>query len=164
MKSDRDLPSAAVTTHAARQVWAHAYHTAWPKGWKVCWRDDFPPRIRHTLGCCAHHGKTVVLNWSTLKNRTDLDQPLSTLIHEFTHLRYPKLLHGKEFERIVMTVYGRLIGNRRVDEMLNQLALRARLRRLQASDRRRLRSAARLIREIQTPCRPSANRKRYVIR
>lgn len=126
-----ELPSAAVTTCAAKQVWASLYHTPWPRGWRCVWRDDFPPEISDALGFCFDERKHIVLNWVLLKAD---NEPLFNLVHEFMHLRFPRLRHGREFRRILSVTYARLIGDSRPAEML---ALRLLGRRFRRGDQRR---------------------------
>jgi hypothetical protein len=58
------------------------------------------------------------------------DEPLDTLIHEFTHVRHPRLHPGREFTRLRLITYlGRLMGEPWVAQIEKQRKEQAQLHR-----------------------------------
>jgi hypothetical protein len=102
--------SDAVATRAAKQVWEYVYPEPWPEDWVVRWQDL--PSNR--LGDCNLHGKLIRLGW-VLKYKEE-EEVINTLIHEFTHLRHPDLLHSEGFTRRVHGAYCQLNGSSLVDD------------------------------------------------
>ncbi|MBV8139206.1 MAG: hypothetical protein JO121_26790 [Deltaproteobacteria bacterium] len=106
-----EYPSEMVTTDAARQVWEHLYATPWPEGWTVRWQARWP-RKDGKARVCHWERKLIELNWCQTGTPGSYDPILCILLHEFTHLRFPRLCHGKRFTRLVQFTYERLTGER----------------------------------------------------
>jgi hypothetical protein len=106
-----EYPSEAVTTAAAQQVWKYVYHEPWPEGWTVRWVHlldplEFTPLPR---AVAAFDEQRIELSWYALNLdaiRND-DEPFDSLVHEFTHLRHPRLLHGRTFDWLCFSTYVR---------------------------------------------------------
>jgi predicted metal-dependent hydrolase len=135
-KRDRQWPSEEETTERAKQVWQACYGTPWPDGWRVGWRH-----FKRRYGDCNKHTKLIRLNWLHYHHQLHYGwffhkQVLETLVHEFTHLRYPNLKHGPEFRRMILLAYERLVGpdNERLAELIRREA-RRKVRRMYAAEK-----------------------------
>jgi hypothetical protein len=80
----------AVETAKVILLYSLVFGRGWPKGWKIHW---------NVLGCCDEACKTIILNNQTLR-----EEPY-TVIHELVHLAYPRLRHGKRFDKLVRSYY-----------------------------------------------------------
>lgn len=80
----------------ARQVWAYLYPgEQWPRGWHVLWG-----RKRRCRGETFYHRRVIYL---THKHAVRRDGGIvEILIHEFWHVRRPKLSHGLEMARLIV--------------------------------------------------------------
>ena len=111
-----DRPSEAFSTAAAKQVWEYVYRELWPDGWRVRWvhRLNPLPFAPMPRGVTRWEEKLIELNWTVLNlDAIAFDyEPLDTLLHEFIHVRCPRLLHSKKFTRLKLGPYwGRLMGD-----------------------------------------------------
>jgi hypothetical protein len=124
------------STAAAQQVWSYLFDDdPWPEGWQVGWMDD--PK---GFGCCIWQTKVIALNANLSLQRNE--PILATLVHEFIHLRQPRLLHGKHFKRLVVANYALLLDD---PECTTEVHLRQEL----AESRRELRRLRREQRQLQ---------------
>lgn len=73
-------------TANVKAIFKHVFEQPWPKDWGVHWE---------ILGCTAFDHQLIYFYQSRVA-----DDPW-TVIHELVHLAFPKLLHGKAFDRKV---------------------------------------------------------------
>jgi len=109
-----EYPAEAITTAAARQVWTYIFAEPWPEGWRVILTNRWAPWEEDLLGYCFLPRRKIKLNWELL-NRDferfgDPDLVLSTLVHEFIHLRDKITDHGPEIRQAFVAAYSRLRG------------------------------------------------------
>jgi len=98
-------------TPVARQIYRWLYGDPWPRGWIVRWSlTGEIARGKMNVGNCDRHDREIALSLYAACCRDG--EVLRTLIHEFTHMRWPRLRHGKDFERIVDQGYRRLVGEK----------------------------------------------------
>jgi hypothetical protein len=91
-------------TGPAREVWAALFPgEPWPKGWKVRWAGF----MRGALGLCIHGEKRILLSYGDHR-RPGRHGPVETLVHEFVHLRCPRLRHGQEFRALERALFTRI--------------------------------------------------------
>ena len=79
----------------ARFIWKAVHDRPWPTGWKVKWVGF----MRNCWGLTKWGTKEILLSYGDAK-RAD-GHAIDTLLHEFVHVRFPKLRHGREFDRLV---------------------------------------------------------------
>lgn len=102
MRSKRKWRAPNNPTVQARILWRAIYHEPWPKGWRVEWAGF----MRNTYGLTLWRSRRIVLSYADAR-RPKPDRfggtagVLHVLVHEFTHLRFPGMKHGKEFTRLV---------------------------------------------------------------
>ena len=138
MKRRRKWKAPNNPTAQARIIWRAIYDEPWPKGWRVEWAGFMRNtrglcihgERRILLSYADANGKperTIQQGYSREVLSGDLERPvinvfytgpvtipaipsrlLHTLVHEFTHVRNPKLRHGKEFIRLVEWGWNRL--------------------------------------------------------
>ncbi len=92
-------------TSLAKQIFALAFpHQSWPRYWKVEWQA----KCGCFWGWCDYQRKTIVLFHDVAPHHDVLE----TLIHEMVHMINAGwgLKHGKEFERLVVAAYRRVLG------------------------------------------------------
>jgi len=75
-------------TKVAAAAWELVFERPWPARWRVLYTSSFWT----TLGETDFARRTIKIS---RKERS----PFRTLAHEFVHLRWPRLRHGREFER-----------------------------------------------------------------
>lgn len=84
-------------TQPARQVWAALFPSEpWPKGWRVEWAGF----MRGALGLCIYRERRILLSLGDCRRPKPGRGAVRTLVHEFVHVRCPKLRHGQEFRDI----------------------------------------------------------------
>lgn len=89
-------------TLQARAIWRHVYPgDPWPRGWKVEWAGF----MRNTVGLTLWESRRILLNYADARRGRNI---VCTLVHEFIHVRFPQLRHGKDFERLVQSGCHRL--------------------------------------------------------
>ena len=120
-------------TIPAKQLWAAIYDEPWPKGWRVKWITGFPRDLSNYLsGDCNHRTKRIRLSFHSGMIDAYIDDlvrkrwrvffgerppdwrfggPIETLIHEFVHVRRPRLKHGAAFNRLVNNARKRLTSH-----------------------------------------------------
>jgi hypothetical protein len=86
----------------ARQVWEAIWPLdPWPKGLKVYW----VAYMRGAMGLAlpSKVKPTIKLSWADFNGKNGNKRGrgvVGTLIHEFIHIRNPRLRHGKDFIRL----------------------------------------------------------------
>jgi hypothetical protein len=80
-------------TATARALYRGCFGEPMPKGWKVEWVGF----MRGVRGLCCYGEKRILLNMGDVRQGNDA---LRTLVHEFIHVRFRGLRHGKEFRRL----------------------------------------------------------------
>jgi hypothetical protein len=98
-------------TLAARQVWATVFPgEPWPKGWRVSWAGF----MRGCDGLTLWRERRIVLSYADHAGRVITRSgrrkagAVETLLHEFVHVRSPRLRHGVEFKRLANGLRRRL--------------------------------------------------------
>lgn len=94
-------------TRPARQVWRALYpKEPWPKGWRVEWAGF----MRGAAGLCIYGERRILISYGdAARDRGAFRGAVSTLLHEFLHVRNPRLRHGKDFRAAHRWLLG-LIG------------------------------------------------------
>lgn len=116
------VPERPNITRYARQLWRFTYGERWPKGWRVAWivEKGFPTS-QYFAGVCIYEKKLILIEYmaglrdsiadayilgqhwrsffKTYPEYWHFGGVIETLLHEFTHMRYPGLRHGKGFNR-----------------------------------------------------------------
>jgi hypothetical protein len=92
-------------TPLARRIYRLLYREPWPRGWIVRW---VPALDDNVGGVCARNRLEILLSCATAHFRHG--EVLRTLIHEFVHMRWPRMRHGRSFERLVEHGYRELVG------------------------------------------------------
>lgn len=97
-------------TSAAKQVWRHLFpEEPWPSKWQVEWAGF----MRGALGLTLYRRRTILLSYADAKRGTavrweGVPGAVATLVHEFVHVRCPKMRHGGEFRRIERSLLARI--------------------------------------------------------
>jgi len=87
----------------ARSLYRAAFNAPLPPGTKVV--ASALASVRGWHGSCTRgRPATIVLYNTAHRDRNEV----STLVHEFIHLRNPRLKHGAEFERLVAAAVARV--------------------------------------------------------
>lgn len=85
----------AISQAAARQVWRACFGAdPWPTGWRVGWAGF----MRGAAGLTVYGRREILLSYGDYARK---DGVLSTLVHEFIHVRARGLKHGSEFSTLV---------------------------------------------------------------
>jgi|SRR5262245_37330508 len=91
-------------TGPAKQVWEACFPGhRWPSGWRVKWAGF----MRGALGLTIFDSREILLSYADARRMTKPNPAhgqargvVAVLIHEFVHVRSPKLRHGAEFRAI----------------------------------------------------------------
>lgn len=93
-------------TVPARQVWAALFpREPWPPRWRVSWAGF----MRGAFGLTIWREHRILLSHGDFARRATRNRgPVDTLLHEFVHVRSPKLRHGREFRAIEQSLRAKL--------------------------------------------------------
>lgn len=94
----------------AREVWKRAFPgEAWPKGWRMEWVGF----MRGAAGLTVWSERRVLLSLGDRKRCN----PIHTLCHEFVHVRFPRLRHGRDFTRLTDAAITRVWSKAEAERM-----------------------------------------------